>query len=59
MNKKKLQQVIGVIIAVFIINSIASKVFKRFDLTNDQRYTLSDIAIDNISDINQSLLIKV
>ncbi|MFD0993534.1 gliding motility-associated ABC transporter substrate-binding protein GldG [Tenacibaculum geojense] len=59
MNKKKLQQVIGIIIAVFIINGVASKVFKRFDLTNDQRYTLSDIAIDNISDINQPLLIKV
>ncbi len=41
------------------INLLSSKLYKRFDLTADKRYTLSESAIDMIKDIESPIVIDV
>lgn len=56
---KKLQHISLVFIGVLLINFIGSKFFKRFDLTADKRYTLSDISLDLIDKVDKLLPINV
>jgi ABC-2 type transport system permease protein len=51
---------IGILLAVLIvINYISSIAFKRFDLTADKRYTLSEAAINTIKDVESPIVIDV
>ncbi len=50
---------LGVIVAVILLNLIASEVYQRFDLTKDKRYTLSDTSKSLISDLDSPLIIDV
>ncbi|MGB3608301.1 gliding motility-associated ABC transporter substrate-binding protein GldG [Psychroserpens sp.] len=49
---------IGILILI-IINVVSSKIYKRFDLTLDQRYTLSREALQTVENINSPLIIDV
>ncbi len=42
-----------------MFNFVSIYVYKRYDLTNDNRYTLSDTTIDLIEGIEKPLQIKV
>jgi len=42
---KTIKYIAILVIALVAINVLSSKVFKRFDLTEDKRYTLSASAI--------------
>ena len=42
---KNIRNIVGVLLGLIIINFLASKVYHRFDLTKDKRYTLSGPAI--------------
>ncbi len=60
MNKRKsYSNILVVVIALVAINIVSLYVFKRFDLTNDKRYTLSDTTIDLIEGIEEPVQIKV
>jgi len=48
-----------IIIALIVINVIGSSYYKRFDITQDQRYTLSDETIKIVDKIDQPIAIKV
>ncbi|WP_397362999.1 gliding motility-associated ABC transporter substrate-binding protein GldG [Olleya sp. R77988] len=51
---------IGLLIIVLIaINILANKVYKRFDLTSDQRYTLNQSALDIINKVESPVVIDV
>ena len=41
------------------INWLSSMVYKRFDLTQDQRYTLSDAALQTLDNVDSPLVIDV
>ncbi|MDY0781553.1 gliding motility-associated ABC transporter substrate-binding protein GldG [Tenacibaculum sp. IB213877] len=56
---KKLQHIALALVAVLLINFVSKKVFKRFDLTQDKRYTLSPISKNLIDDLDDMLLINV
>lgn len=58
MNKKA-KYTIGFIVALVLLNVISSKVFKRFDLTEDHRYTLSDAAIRVIENVESPIIVDV
>lgn len=45
---KSLKHIIIVIVAIIAVNFISTKVYKRFDLTTDQRYTLNEATLDII-----------
>jgi len=56
---KNIRNVVGVLLGLIIINFLASKVYHRFDLTKDKRYTLSDTSKDLIKDIDAPLIIDM
>lgn len=56
---KKLQHIGLVFLGLIILNITSNTFFKRFDLTADKRYTLSDVSIKLIDNIDDQLLIKV
>ncbi|MEM7084692.1 MAG: gliding motility-associated ABC transporter substrate-binding protein GldG [Bacteroidota bacterium] len=58
-NKKNIQLLIFAIIGVIAVNWLSTLVYKRFDLTQDGRYTLSDAAKEVIDPIDSPLLIEV
>ena len=58
-KNKTILYILGVIVAVVIVNLIASKVYQRFDLTKDHRYTLSKTSKSLISDLDSPLVIDV
>ena len=43
--KKNLQSVVKAIIGLILVNVVAGFIHLRFDLTEDQRYTLSQPAV--------------
>ena len=58
-KNKTILYILGVIVAVVIVNLIASKVYQRFDLTKDHRYTLSKTSKSLITDLDSPLVIDV
>ncbi|MFK5958688.1 MAG: gliding motility-associated ABC transporter substrate-binding protein GldG [Lutibacter sp.] len=57
--KNKYSKIVFILIGIFLINYISSKVYKRFDLTEDNRYTLSNSTISIINNIEDLITIKV
>ncbi len=55
-NKK---QLIYIIIGIILINILGSYFYKRFDLTQDQRYTLSNSAKETIANVDIPIFIDV
>ena len=58
MNKNIKHSVILLIVIVFI-NLIGNIIYKRFDLTDDKRYTLSESAINVIEDVQEPIIVDV
>lgn len=56
---KSLKHIIIVIIAIIAINIISTKVYKRFDLTTDHRYTLNTATLDIIKKTETPVVIDV
>ncbi len=56
---KSLKHIIIVIVAIIAINFISHKVYKRFDLTTDQRYTLNEATLDIIKKAETPIVIDV
>ncbi|MHC9087254.1 gliding motility-associated ABC transporter substrate-binding protein GldG [Tenacibaculum sp. IMCC1] len=56
---KKLQHIALALIGLLFVNYIANSVYKRFDLTQDKRYTLSEVSENLIDKIDTSLTIHV
>lgn len=58
-KQKNLKQ-LGIIIAVLVVLNVAgSFVFKRFDLTHDKRYTLSETSLNVVNTVSEPLYIDV
>ncbi|GAA4952664.1 gliding motility-associated ABC transporter substrate-binding protein GldG [Algibacter agarivorans] len=56
---KNLKHILILVIALIAINFISSNFYKRFDLTSDKRYTLSESAIHVIKDLESPIVIDV
>lgn len=62
MNKnlnKSLKHIILVIVVIIAVNLISTKVYKRFDLTTDHRYTLNTATLDIIKKAETPIVIDV
>lgn len=61
MQKTKTYSITLVItlIAIIVINIISGKLYKRFDLTKDKRYTLSKEALQTVDNVDSPLIIDV
>jgi len=59
-NKSKALKQFGIVfLAVIVINLISNFFFKRFDLTQDKRYTLSETTLNIIKTVDSPLYIDV
>ncbi|WP_400080166.1 gliding motility-associated ABC transporter substrate-binding protein GldG [Winogradskyella sp. R77965] len=58
-KNKTIIYIIAVIVVLVLVNSIASQFYQRFDLTKDNRYTLSDSSKSIITDLDSPLIIDV
>ena len=56
---KNLKHILILISVLIAVNYIGSKIYKRFDLTTDKRYTLSESAINIIRDIDSPIVIDI
>ncbi|MDO5969635.1 gliding motility-associated ABC transporter substrate-binding protein GldG [Flavivirga aquimarina] len=56
---KKIKHITILLLVIIAINVLSSKVFKRFDLTTDNRYTLSESAINIIKDVESPIIIDI
>ncbi len=56
---KKLKHIALAIIGLVAVNLIANIVFKRFDLTSDKRYTLSEISKHIVDKVDNQLIINI
>ena len=56
---KKIQNTYILLIALVLLNVLNQSFYKRFDLTKDQRYTLSETTKTIVQQIAQPLVIKV
>jgi ABC-2 type transport system permease protein len=58
-KNKNSKQTALLIVSIIILNVIGHAVYKRFDFTSDQRYTLSKTTKALVSQIDETLLIQV
>jgi ABC-2 type transport system permease protein len=58
-TKSNIITLLIVLVTILVINVIGSTIYKRFDLTQDQRYTLSEAALKTVDGIDSPLLIDV
>ncbi len=59
MKKQYIKQLLVTIAILIVINFLSSKFFKRFDLTQDQRYTLSETSLQIIEGAQEPLYVDV
>ena len=58
-NKSNIKTILILLLVLVIINSIGSKIYKRFDLTQDHRYTLSESALNVVENIDSPIIVDV
>lgn len=58
-NKSNLIKTVALLVVLIALNWIGTKVYKRFDLTQDQRYTLSQSALNIVKDVKSPLIVDV
>ncbi|WP_066217558.1 gliding motility-associated ABC transporter substrate-binding protein GldG [Formosa haliotis] len=56
---KNLKYILVLVLGLIALNFIGNTVYKRFDLTQDQRYTLSEATKQIVADANSPILIDV
>lgn len=59
MNKSAAKSFVFWIVIILIVNLLSQSFYKRFDLTNDKRYTLSKAALQTIDSVDTPLVIDV
>ena len=58
-KNRTLIYILSVIIGIIALNFISSKIYGRFDLTEDKRYTLSEASKSLVKDLDSPLIIDV
>ena len=58
-NKSHFISLLVLLIVLFVINVMGNQFYKRFDLTQDHRYTLSKAALQTLDSIDSPLIIDV
>ena len=58
-SPKHIVRLFVLVMAVVLLNVISSYVYKRFDLTQDKRYTLSEAAKETIANADSPIVIDI
>ncbi|MDC8004540.1 gliding motility-associated ABC transporter substrate-binding protein GldG [Aureisphaera galaxeae] len=59
MSKQKITILLGTLIGIILVNWLSGMIYKRFDLTQDQRYTLSEAATTIIDGVDSPISIDI
>lgn len=54
-KKNHIKQLLYIVLAILVINFFGGYLYKRFDMTHDKRYTLSDATKELLKEVNQPL----
>jgi len=57
--KKNILHIATALLLFVVVNVISNYVYGRFDITQDQRYTLSEAAKNTIADVNSPIVVDV
>ena len=57
--KKNIKHIAILLIAIVAVNFVSSLVYKRFDLTSDNRYTLSEASLNTIDNVESPIIVDV
>jgi ABC-2 type transport system permease protein len=58
-SPKHITRLLAIIAGLVLLNILSSYVFKRFDLTQDKRYTLSEAAKETIAEADSPIVIDI
>ncbi|MEZ4793594.1 MAG: gliding motility-associated ABC transporter substrate-binding protein GldG [Gelidibacter sp.] len=58
-NKSHITKIIILLLILIVANIIGGRVYERFDLTQDHRYTLSQSALNIVKDVDSPLIVDV
>ncbi|WP_191859860.1 gliding motility-associated ABC transporter substrate-binding protein GldG [Hanstruepera ponticola] len=58
-DKKRLTSIVILFLGLLVLNIFTQSIYKRFDLTSDKRYTLSDAAKQTITTVESPIVIDV
>jgi gliding-associated putative ABC transporter substrate-binding component GldG len=58
-KNKNFRNLLATIALLVLVNFIGSKIFRRYDLTEDKRYTLSQTSLAIVNDVKQPLYVDV
>ena len=58
-NIQHIKKLLFLVIGIILLNIVGSYFYKRFDLTQDKRYTLSEAAKKTIEDVDSPILVDV
>lgn len=58
-NKSNIKYILITLIILVIANVIGNQLYERFDLTQDQRYTLSESALNIVKDVDTPIIVDV
>ncbi|CAM1353376.1 gliding motility-associated ABC transporter substrate-binding protein GldG [Tenacibaculum insulae] len=56
---KKLQHIAFVFIGLLLLNYLSTSIYKRFDLTKDKRFTISDVSKNILDNIDNTVFVNV
>ena len=57
--KNNFVKILAVVVGLFLLNMLGNKLYKRFDLTKDKRYTLSQSTKTIIANIDAPIIIDI
>jgi gliding-associated putative ABC transporter substrate-binding component GldG len=58
-TKNNIKQLAVIIVVLIVANVVSNSFFKRFDLTSDQRYTLSETTLNTLKNVTEPIYIDV
>ncbi|NLP56634.1 gliding motility-associated ABC transporter substrate-binding protein GldG [Lutibacter sp. B1] len=57
--RNKYSKIAVILLSLIVLNFVGSKIYKRFDLTEDHRYTLSETTKNIVKNVKDIIVIKV
>ncbi len=58
-NKSHIKKIVLLLLLLILVNVVGSRFYKRFDLTQDHRYTLSQSALNTVKDVESPIIVDV
>jgi len=58
-KKNNIKKLLITVVIIVVLNVLGNQFFKRFDLTSDKRYTLSETTLNTLKNVKEPLVIDV